>query len=298
MAAINEIEKPCENEKKKKTCFIITPVGGNDSEIRRHAKGVIEEVIIPVLESCGFEKPVPIYENCISGSLVKTIVRSIYEADLVIANLTQQNPNVMYEVALRHSVAKPIIHISSEVENLPFDINSYNTIDYRDDMLGANVLKEKLKNSIDAINFENPVISNPIIDNIAERVIKDIPKEEVEYIKVFEELANSVQFLNRKIDSLAKNNDDRYEANLKNSSMSEFLTIRFNDIRNFDIDYFQNRIKDICPVKTNVGVNVKRNIITVKYPAAMSHQHLNQVVISILDEMETNDYEILGKYLL
>jgi hypothetical protein len=41
-----------QNEKKK--CFIITPIGPDDSIIRRQADGVIDAVIEPVLESLGF----------------------------------------------------------------------------------------------------------------------------------------------------------------------------------------------------------------------------------------------------
>jgi nucleoside 2-deoxyribosyltransferase len=192
-------------EKSKKTCFIITPVGGTNSEIRRHIDGVIKEAIFPVLEQLNFQRSETVYETSISGSLVRTIVRSIYEADLVIANLTEQNPNVMYEIALRHAVGKPIIHITSEIDNLPFDINSYNTIPYSNDMLGANTLKRDLKKAIEAINFENPIISNPIKDNIAEVIITDVPNEEKKYSDVLENLVNSVDLLNRKINMLSRN---------------------------------------------------------------------------------------------
>ena len=41
----------------KKTCFIITPIGKENSDIRRKMDGIIDAAIDPVLEECGFEKP-------------------------------------------------------------------------------------------------------------------------------------------------------------------------------------------------------------------------------------------------
>ena len=99
------------DEKKWKKCFIITPIGNENTDVFRKAKGVIESAIKPILMKYGFDDIKPAYEINLSGMITTQIINRIIEDDLVIVNLTGNNPNVMYELCLRHVVAKPIIHI-------------------------------------------------------------------------------------------------------------------------------------------------------------------------------------------
>ena len=151
----NDIEK-------KKTCFIITPIGDEKSDTFRRAKGVIESVIKPVLQKYGFEDIKPSYEINLSGMISTQIINRIIDDDLVIANLTDNNPNVMYELCLRHVVAKPIIHICENGTNLPFDIKDNRTVFYENDMLGVEELKEKMMGFLDEISYDNESMDNPI----------------------------------------------------------------------------------------------------------------------------------------
>lgn len=157
-----------------KTCFIITPIGANGSPIRRKIDGVIEEVIEPVLSKLGYEVIVS-HKISESGSMTNAIIKGVYESDLVIANLTGNNPNVMYEVALRHASAKPIIHITENITELPFDINDQRTIQYTDDMAGACQLKEDLKRMIQHIKFDEPVV-NPVTLALEKKNLVNIPE--------------------------------------------------------------------------------------------------------------------------
>lgn len=90
------------------------------------------------------------------------IINRIIEDDLVIANLTGNNPNVMYELCLRHVVAKPIIHICEKDTNLPFDIKDSRTIFYANDMLGVDELKHKMSAFMDVISYDKEYKDNPI----------------------------------------------------------------------------------------------------------------------------------------
>ena len=111
-----------EDKVQKKKCFIITPIGEKDSDIFRQADGVIKSVIRPVLKEHGFNDICAAHEITKSGMINNQIINRIVEDDLVVANLTDRNPNVMYEVCLRHVTAKPIIHICETGTVLPFDI--------------------------------------------------------------------------------------------------------------------------------------------------------------------------------
>ena len=105
----------------RERCFVITPIGGNGEPIRRHIDGIIKASIEPVLESYGYEV-VAAHTINESGSIDKQIFREIYEDKLVVANLTQNNPNVMYELADRHCFGTPVIIIAEDGSFLPFDI--------------------------------------------------------------------------------------------------------------------------------------------------------------------------------
>lgn len=149
-------------EQEEKKCFIITLIGDSNSVTFRKAKGVIESVIRPVLQKNGFNDIKAAYEINISRMITTQIINRIIDDDLVIVNLTGNNPNVMYEMCLRHVVAKPIIHICENGTILPFDIKDSRTIFYENDMLGVSELKESLKRFLVEIDYRVDYSDNPI----------------------------------------------------------------------------------------------------------------------------------------
>lgn len=149
-------------EQRTKSCFIITPIGDSNSPIFRKINGVITSTIRPVLQEMGFSDISAAHEINKVGSINTQIVNRIVYDDLVIANLTENNPNVMYELCLRHVVAKPIIHICEKGTVLPFDIKDNRTIFYENDMLGVEELKEKLKKYLEEIDYEKEHTDNPV----------------------------------------------------------------------------------------------------------------------------------------
>lgn len=138
----------------KEKCFIITPIGDENSEIRRHIEGIIDAVIMPALEKW-YEIEVA-HRISTPGSITKQIIEAIYNSKLVIANLTNCNPNVMYELALRHGIGKPVIMIAEDGTRLPSDVMMQRTIFYRNDALGVLELREKLETTAKKIDFEKP----------------------------------------------------------------------------------------------------------------------------------------------
>lgn len=140
-------------EEQKKKCFVITPIGNNDTDIRRHIDGIIDQSIIPALkDKYDIEVAHRKYEI---GSINDRVIGSVYDSELVIANLTTLNPNVMYELAIRHSFGKPAIVIAEDGTKLPFDITDENTIFYINDPQGANDLKERIIDFEKSIDFKN-----------------------------------------------------------------------------------------------------------------------------------------------
>lgn len=167
-----------------KQCFIVTPLGMDGSEIRRKADGVIQAVLKPVLEKLGYKVIAP-HEIDKPGSITIQVIEHLLHDELVIANLTGLNPNVMYELAVRHATRLPVICIAERGTELPFDIASERTIFYRDDMAGVEGLKASLgrtlKESLEENDPDNPIyraqenfeLKNVPIENDAQKVIID-----------------------------------------------------------------------------------------------------------------------------
>jgi len=164
-------------------CFIITPIGDDGSEIRRKTDGLITSVIRPVLANLEYDCDAA-HEVSDSGSITRMVIKRILADDLVIANLTGLNPNVMYELAIRHAARLPIITLAEKGTHLPFDIVDQRTIFYVDDMAGAERLKDDLSDSVGSVENQKE-IDNPIVEASKEFQIDfalENPKEGSEFV--------------------------------------------------------------------------------------------------------------------
>lgn len=94
-----------------------------------------------------------------------TIIKSIMQADFVIADLTFPKPNVYFELGIAYSITQPTICISQTL-NLPFDVRNYRIIKYKNDDLVA--LRLRLEEAIKNVESykDNPVmrIGKPYFD--------------------------------------------------------------------------------------------------------------------------------------
>src|SRR5438874_38444 len=95
---------------KKKICFVISPLGMEDSEIRKQSDDLYELILQPSLEKFNFD--IVRADKIPRPAVITTdIIQLVQEADLCIIDLTDHNPNVFYECGRRHETAKPFIQI-------------------------------------------------------------------------------------------------------------------------------------------------------------------------------------------
>lgn len=112
-----------------------------------------------------------------SGSITNQVIDLVLNSKLVIANLTGLNPNVMYELALRHAARLPVIILAEKGTNLPFDITTERTIFYRDQMYDVLNVRDALNNAVDEAILDDH-IDNPVYRVIENKLIRESDKIE------------------------------------------------------------------------------------------------------------------------
>ena len=138
-----------------KTCFVVSPIGETDSEIRSNADKLFKYIISPVCESCGFEL-VRVDQINDSDSITQTIIDKLLSSELVIADISGHNPNVFFEMGYRKCTDKPIIHLKKKGETIPFDVNTVRTFEYDlTDLDNVEETKKRLEQTIGTFSFEN-----------------------------------------------------------------------------------------------------------------------------------------------
>lgn len=280
---------------KKKTCFVITPIGKENSDTRRHVDGVIDEIITPVMENDYYiEVAHRLFQ---SGSINKQIIELIYKSDLVIANLTQLNPNVMYELAFRHTLGLPAITIAVDGTNLPFDVISERTIFYKDDIQGAKEAREELEKYISQIDYDSGKTTGPIHDYLDSVELKNLifshnrnknTSEILDLIvKRLEGIENSIPNLKKEITSEFV--DDVLKTAIKQTPDINVSKLNMSvSILNEKMRYIDNIITsytdDVVDKLTSLSSYIKNN--TLKDSVLVSSRTLTYGLIDCVDILE------------
>jgi len=98
------------------------------------------------------------------SNILEDIVKGIIESDLIIADLTDSNANVYYELGVAHALQKKVVLITQDIDELPFDLKSYRVIGYSTHFSRMNEAKNELSElAKDAANGTLP-FGNPVKD--------------------------------------------------------------------------------------------------------------------------------------
>lgn len=133
-----------------KTCFVIMPIGRleynnniiEEEQLRNKYNNLIKEAILkayPDLEVTRAD------EVSAPGTISTDIITRIMHSDIVIADITYPNPNVFYELGLRHACKSGTILIKEKISTqTPFDISHLRHIMYENTTNGLQVLSKEI----------------------------------------------------------------------------------------------------------------------------------------------------------
>ncbi len=108
-------------------CFYISPIGDEDSEHREHADLFLGSIVEPALEEFDL-KVIRADKIGKAGMITAQVLEYILRSKLVVADLSYHNPNVFYELSLRHACRLPTVQIIRKCDNIPFDLDQFRTI--------------------------------------------------------------------------------------------------------------------------------------------------------------------------
>ncbi|MBG9713123.1 hypothetical protein [Bacillus cereus] len=140
-----------------KNCFIVCPIGSEDSPQRKRSDTVLKYIIEPVCKELNFEVTRVDKINSVDR-IDNTIIEHLKNADLVIADMTEHNPNAFYEMGFRHALGKPLIPIMEEETQIPFDVANLRTISYAtNDLDKAETAKQRLRDTIISFDIQEKI---------------------------------------------------------------------------------------------------------------------------------------------
>jgi hypothetical protein len=91
-----------------------------------------------------------------TGKIIDQIWNGIHAARVLVAELTGRNPNVLYELGLAHALHKPVVLVSSNKDDVPFDVQHVRVIYYdkNDPFWGQKLIEKVAENILSAL--QNP----------------------------------------------------------------------------------------------------------------------------------------------
>lgn len=104
------------------TCFMMMPFG-------EWFDKYYQVIYVPAIKEAGFE-PIRADELFTTGSVVEQIWEQIVKSKVLIAELTDKNANVFYELGLAHAAKKPVVFLAQKVDDVPFDLRHLRVIIY------------------------------------------------------------------------------------------------------------------------------------------------------------------------
>ncbi|MDC9835550.1 hypothetical protein [Rhizobium binxianense] len=149
---------------KPPVCFVVSPIGDDGSPERVHADWLLEGIIKPVFTAHYANYQIVRADKMPAPGLIDVqIIEQLLDAELVIADITTLNPNVFYEIGVRHVVNKPIIHMVRAKDPIPFDIKLFRHIPFSVATPQAlESAKAALKEALDATFAEDFKVDNPV----------------------------------------------------------------------------------------------------------------------------------------
>jgi len=144
------------------TCFVMQPFTSPHGDY-------YEKIFKPAIEKTGLQPVRADAEIFGTGKIIDQVWRGINAAKVLVAELTTRNANVFYELGLAHALNKPVVLISSNEPDVPFDLQHIRVIyyDVTDPFWGAKLIEKVAENILSALtNPEEAIFKTAALKEI------------------------------------------------------------------------------------------------------------------------------------
>jgi beta-phosphoglucomutase-like phosphatase (HAD superfamily) len=240
----------------------------------------------------------------------ESIIHGICNADIIIADLTGNSPNVFYELGVAHSLPRKTFMISQSVSDIPFNLNKYHVFEYTPAKFDEREFKDTLKDHLNTV-FRSQEVSNLVTTFQPQKEDDDIlAKYSVENLKNnFNDDYLKILFIDLDgtlFDSYEQRTRASVKAfgklfeNINESELKSFYEAIYNEHdkyekitgKNFRLDWRTKDIYRVAYLKTK-NINVKDQMT---YMKACLKEIDSKVLKKIEDAKDTFEGEIFQPY--
>lgn len=162
---------------RKYRCFVIMPIGEEGTAQRENNMLVYKNLIKPCVENSGYN--IECYHSDLitaTGDISRQVIKALGNNDIVIADLRRNNPNVIYELCIRHAFGKRSILICSDHSENFFHASKYRALLYKLDGTSnreffkrlSGLIDDIIKNSNTSDNLLTDILGKPFFEPVRE----------------------------------------------------------------------------------------------------------------------------------
>jgi len=228
---------------KRPTCGIVMPISAMDNCSSEHWLEVMK-LIKESAEIAGFDCQL-VSDSEESGIIQKRIVTNIYHSDIIVADVSGKNPNVMFELGMRLAFDKPAIVIKDDKTNYSFDTGIIEHIPYPRDLHYYNIIafKDQLSKKIKATYTKSSTDPEytTFLKHFGEFTVAKIEKTE---LPSQDYMVKSIEALSEQVSALQRSLSARKNSDLATDVQSDFSRLNDSELRRVIRDHIeQYRLK-------------------------------------------------------
>ncbi|WP_421423451.1 hypothetical protein [Agrobacterium rosae] len=204
MATKHTVEK-MDNVEAPKTCFVIMPISDAEGYPAGHFAEVYKQLIEPAVAAAGYICSLATSSSA-AHMIQLEVVTKVATADLVICDLSNNNPNVLFEYGIRQAFDKPTVLIKDDKTRRIFDLTGFRDIEYDHTLRIAKTLAAReaitsaIRDTVVGLDDEEQVFSLVKLMKLTKAALPtgDVSQDDARFT-----------LLEKKLDSIARSMDHR-----------------------------------------------------------------------------------------